>query len=172
MSGLQGVRGLVIDLRGNPGGVAPMAMGMAGYLIPTRGQSLGTMRFREATLNLVVSPRTPQFTGPVAVLVDGLSASSAEIFAAGLQKLGRATVFGEPSSGMALPSTWERLPNGDLIQFVTADFTDPSGARIEATGVVPDVVRPLTRAALLAGQDPALDAALAWIAERAAGGPP
>lgn len=157
------VRGVILDLRGNPGGVAPMAMGMAGHLIGVRGQSLGTMQFRDMTLRLVVNPRAERIDGPVAVLVDGLSASSSEILAAGLQKLGRARVFGEPSSGMALPSTWEALPNGDLIQFVTADFTDPTGARLEQAGVRPDELAPLTREALLAGRDPALDAALAWI---------
>lgn len=160
----EGVSGVVLDLRGNPGGVAPMAMGMAGHFFAERGKSLGTLRFREATWNLIVNPRAARFDGPLAVLVDGLSASTSEILAAGLQKLGRARVFGEPSAGMALPSTWERLPNGDLIQFVTGDYLAPDGARVERAGVTPDALAPLTRAALLLGQDPALDAALAWIA--------
>ena len=157
------VAGLVIVMRGNPGGVAPMAMGLAGHFFSERGLSLGTLRFRDATLKLVINPRAERFDGPLAVLVDHLSASSSEILAAGLQKLGRARIFGEQSAGMALPSTWEELPNGDLIQFVTADFTDPSGARVEGAGVIPDVNVPWTRDALLAGRDPALDAALAWL---------
>lgn len=159
------VQGVILDLRGNSGGVAPLAMGMAGHLLATPGQSLGTLRYRENTLNLVVSPRpaAQRFDGPVAVLVDSLSISSAEIMAAGLQKLGRARVFGEVSAGMALPSTWEQLPNGDLLQYVTADFIDPAGQRIEAVGVVPDEVVPLDRASLLAGHDPQLDAAVRWL---------
>lgn len=165
MEGLiaEGVRGIVLDLRGNPGGVAPMAMGMAGHFFAQRGLSLGTLIFRESTWNLLVNPRAARFDGPLAVLVDGLSASTSEIMAAGLQKLGRARVFGEPSAGMALPSTWERLPNGDLIQFVTGDYTAPDGARVERAGVHPDELTPLTRAALLEGRDPALDAARTWI---------
>lgn len=158
-----GVRGVVLDLRGNPGGVAPMAMGMAGHFIGQRGQSLGVLRFREATWNLLVNPRAALFTGPLAVLVDGLSASTSEIMAVGLQKLGRARIFGETSAGMALPSTWERLPNGDLMQFVTGDYTASDGTRPEREGVHPDEPTPLTREALLAGRDPALDAARAWI---------
>ena len=158
-----GVTGMVLDMRGNPGGVAPMAMGLAGHFFSERGLSLGTLRFRDATLKLVINPRAERFDGPLAVLVDHLSASSSEILAAGLQKLGRARVFGEQSAGMALPSTWEELPNGDLIQFVTADFTDPTGARVEGAGVIPDVNVPWTTEALLAGQDPALEAALAWL---------
>lgn len=160
----QPLNGVVLDLRGNPGGVAPMAMGMAGHFISRRGQSLGVLQFRDASWNLLVNPRAACFDGPLAVLVDELSASTSEIMAAGLQKLGRARVFGSPSAGMALPSTWERLPNGDLMQFVTGDYTAPDGTRVEREGVHPDELTPITRAALLEGRDPALDAARAWIA--------
>jgi len=158
------LRGVILDLRGNPGGVAPMAMGMAGHFISAHGKSLGTLQFREASWNLLVNPRAACFAGPLAVLVDGLSASTSEIMAAGLQKLGRARIFGENSAGMALPSTWERLPDGDLMQFVTGDYTAPDGARVERQGVHPDELAPLTRQALLDGRDPAVDAARAWIA--------
>lgn len=161
------VRGVIVDLRGNPGGVAPMAMGMAGHFVSARGQSLGTLQFREATWNLLINPRAACFSGPLAVLVDGLSASTSEIMAAGLQKLGRARIFGENSAGMALPSTWERLPDGDLIQFVTGDYTTIDGVRVERQGVHPDELTPLTRQALLEGRDPAVAAARAWIASSA-----
>lgn len=159
------VRGVVLDLRGNSGGVAPMAMGLAGYFVDQPGLSLGRLSYRDMPLELVVNPRPAEqrIDAPLAVLVDELSVSSAEIMAAGLQKIGRARVFGVPSAGMALPSTWERLPNGDLIQYVTADFTDPSGARLEGVGVQPDVALPLTREALIRGEDPALDAAIDWL---------
>ena len=51
-----------------------------------------------------------------AVLVDGLSMSTSEIFAAGMQSLGRARIFGTPTPGQALPSALVRLPNGDVLQ--------------------------------------------------------
>lgn len=160
-----GVSGVAVDLRGNAGGVAPMAMGLAGHFVSQPGLSLGRLSYRDMPLELIVNPRVPaqRFDGRLAVLVDELSVSSAEIMAAGLQKIGRARVFGAVSAGMALPSTWERLPNGDLIQFVTADFTDPAGVRLEGVGVQPDALHPLTREALLRGEDPALDAALSWL---------
>jgi carboxyl-terminal processing protease len=158
-----GAPGLIIDLRGNGGGVAFLTIGMGGHLLADPALDLGTMRYRDTTLRLAVNPRNPRYDGPVAVLVDGLSASTSEFFAAGLQKHGRARIFGERTAGMALPSTWEELPNGDRMQFVTADYTDPSGARLEAAGVQPDQVCPLTREALLAGHDPVLEAALSWI---------
>ncbi len=95
--------------------------------------------------------------------MDGLSASTSEIFAGGMQDLSRARVFGTKSAGAALPSMIERLPNGDGFQYAAASYTSESGKVLEGAGVIPDVTLPLTRAALLAGKDPALDAALAWI---------
>ena len=77
--------GLVIDLRGNPGGIGGMAMGMAGWLVDKPDQKLGTMLMRDVKLNFVINPRAQVFTGPVAILVDGSSASTSEIFAGGLK---------------------------------------------------------------------------------------
>jgi len=160
-----GATGLIVDLRGNPGGLAGMASGLSGFLLPEKGHSLGVMVTREAQLDLNIFPRPAgqQWKGRVALLVDGGSASTSEIFAAGLRELGRARVFGERTAGAALPSTFERLPNGDRIQLAMADLTTPKGYRIEGQGVVPDTAAPHTAASLAAGQDAALLAALAWL---------
>ena len=158
-------KGIIIDLRGNPGGIGGMVMGLAGHFIGTPGTSLGTMITREGKLDFVANPRAKSqlFEGPLAVLVDGMSVSTSELFAAGLQQVGRARVFGQPSAGMALPSIVESLPNGDRIQFAVADLLGPAGERIEGTGVVPDTPITPTREQLLAGRDPVIEAALAWI---------
>jgi len=160
-----GTEALIIDLRGNPGGLAGMVMGLSGWLVADRGAALGVMKSRTTELRFVVNPRASKdrFDGPVVVLIDGLSASTSELFAAGLQELGRATVVGTTSAGMSLPSIIETLPNGDLLQFVTADLHTPAGVRIEGAGVTPDVVVPLTEASLLAGADPQLDAAVSHL---------
>jgi carboxyl-terminal processing protease len=155
--------GLIIDLRGNPGGIGGMAMGMAGWLVDRPNQRLGTMYMREATLNFVINPRPEVFTGPVAVLVDGSSASTSEIFAEGLKDLGRARVFGERTAAAALPSVIERLPNGDGFQYATANYISEGGKPLEGIGVTPDVEVKLSRQALLAGRDPVVDAAIEWI---------
>ncbi|MBZ5676101.1 MAG: hypothetical protein LAP61_17810 [Acidobacteriia bacterium] len=155
--------GLIIDLRGNPGGIGGMAMGMAGFLVDKPNQRLGTMYLRDSTLNFVVNPRADVFSGPVAVLVDGCSASTSEIFAGGLKDLGRARVFGTLTAAAALPSAFERLPNGDGFQYAVANYISEGGQPLEGLGVTPDVVVELTRAALLAGHDPVIDAALDWI---------
>ncbi|HEX8670300.1 MAG TPA: S41 family peptidase, partial [Longimicrobium sp.] len=169
--------GIVIDMRGNFGGVGGMAMGVAGHFTERR-DTIGTMITRRDRLQFVANPRRSTragasvrpFAGPVAVLTDALTISTAEIFAGGLQKLGRARVFGAPSAGQALPSLATKLPNGDVLVHAVADFRGPGGYRLEGPGVVPDVAAPLTRAALLAGHDPALDAALRWIDEQKGAG--
>ncbi len=160
--------GLIIDLRGNPGGLGVMAMGMAGWLIEEENQYLGRMHLRETDLRFVVNPRLDTYKGPVAVLVDGLSASTAEIFAAGLQDLGRARVFGTRTAAAALPSQFERLPNGDGFQYAMASYESASGTMLEGNGVMPDVEVELSREALLAGHDPVIEAALEWIAAESA----
>jgi len=99
----------------------------------------------------------------VAFLVDGTSASTSEIFAGGMQDLGRARVFGSRTAGAALPSYFSILPNGDGFQYAIANYISEGGKPLEGLGLKPDVETPLTRQALLDGKDPALDAALAWI---------
>lgn len=167
---LRDCRAMVIDVRGNLGGVVGMVMGMSGHFL-SRPDTLGTMRMRGATLQLVANPRRSNrsgqrvepFSGPVAVLVDELTASTSEFFAAGMQSRGRARVFGSTSSGQALPAGLARLPSGDRLMFVIADFQTPSGMRLEGRGVIPDVLVNRTRAGLLTGRDEPLDAALAWL---------
>lgn len=155
--------GLIIDLRGNPGGIGAMAMGMAGYLLDMEGLRLGTMYMRDTQLNFVVNPRFPGFTGPVAILLDACSASTSEIFAEGLKDLGRARVFGTRSAAAALPSVIERLPNGDGFQYAIGNYISEGGKPLEGEGVKPDVEVKATRAALLAGHDPVIEAAFNWI---------
>ena len=161
-----GVSGMIIDLRGNPGGVSGLSVGMASYLVSEPGQVLGTMISRDSTFNFLVSPRPQEqrFEGSVAVLIDSMSASTSEILAGGLKGIERARVFGENSAGMALPSTFETLPNGDRLQLVLADLVGPDGERLEGSGVEPHERIPLSRDALRDG-DPVIAAAISWIVE-------
>jgi carboxyl-terminal processing protease len=155
--------GFIIDLRGNPGGIGPMAMGMAGWFIDKPDLRLGDMFLRSGTMHFAVNPRLNVFKGPVAVLVDGSSASTSEILAGGLQDLGRARIFGERTAAAALPSIITKLPNGDGFQYAIANYISEGGKSLEGNGVTPDVEVAPTRQALLAGRDPARDAALEWI---------
>ena len=161
-----GCAGIIIDLRGNPGGLGIMAMGMAGWFIDKPDQRLGTMYTRQAPVKFAVNPRPPVYRGDVAILVDGSSASTSEVFAGGMKDLGRARIFGTRTAGAALPSAIDRLPNGDALQHALADYISEGGRTLEASGVIPDVEVKLTRKALLAGHDPVLDAAIEWIHAR------
>lgn len=163
MQTFQSTRGIIIDLRGNPGGIGVMACGVCGYFVEKDGLKLGEMHTRDGTMNFVIFPRLEVFKGPLAVLVDPLSISTSEIMAGGLQDNSRARIFGERTAGAALPSTVEKLPNGDGFQFVVANYMSASGRVLEGEGVTPDEVVPLDRATLLQGKDPVIEAALRWI---------
>ena len=173
MESARGCAGIVMDLRGNLGGVAGMIMGVAGHFL-NEPRTLGVMRTRGDEMRFAANPRratdagvaVEPFGGPLAIVVDGLSASTSEMFAAGLQALGRARVFGERTAGQALPAMATKLPTGDVLMHVVADFVAADGSRIEGRGVVPDEVIPLRRADLAAGRDAPLEAAVRWI-ERA-----
>ena len=155
--------GLVIDLRGNPGGIGFMANGLAGHLIDEAGLRLGTMESREQTIHFSIQPQVTVFEGKVAVLIDGGSASTSEILAAGLQDLGRARLFGANTAGAALPSMFVRLPNGDGFQYAIANYVSSGGEVLEGDGVAPDVAVSVDRAMLLEGIDPILHAANEWL---------
>lgn len=177
VDGMRDCAGIVVDLRGNPGGVAAMVMGFAGHFFTTR-QPLGVLRTRTNELRLVANPRTvnPEgvavepYGGPVALLVDPLTVSTSEIFAAGMKAAGRARVFGETTAGQALPAMAVKLPNDDVLMHVVADLTVPGGERVEGRGVTPDVTVPLSRETLLAGRDAVLERAVQWIVSTGAGG--
>jgi carboxyl-terminal processing protease len=158
--------GVIIDIRGNPGGIGAMAMGMAGWMIGEKNQHLGTMHMRANELKFIVSPRPITYAGPVVVLVDGLSGSTSEIFAGGVKDLGRACIVGSRTAGASLPSIFEMLPNGDGFQYAFANYISQGGEVLEGIGVIPDIEVTLTREALLEGRDPALEAAIGWIREQ------
>ena len=164
--------GIVIDLRGNPGGLAAMLMGISGHFVGER-KTLGVMKTRdsEVPLRFFANPRlvsatgerVAPFAGPLAILVDAMSGSASECFTGGMQSIGRARVFGQTSMGQALPALFDRLPNGDVLIHAYGDFVTSDGTRLEGRGVIPDEIQPIDRKELLAGHDRPLEAALAWI---------
>jgi carboxyl-terminal processing protease len=166
----RGSDAIVIDLRGNPGGLAAMIMGISGHFLTER-QPLGTMKTRDAELRFAANPRlvnaagdrVQPFAGPLAILVDDMTGSASECFAGGMQSLGRARVFGQTSMGQALPAFFAKLPNGDVLIHATGDFVTANGTRLEGRGVVPDEPVSISRRDLLEGRDPTMAAALAWV---------
>ena len=162
--------GIVIDLRGNPGGLGLMATGVAGHFLP-EPTSLGTMQGRDMKLDFRTNPRTVDrngnvigvFTGPVAILIDGHTGSTSEIFAAGLLDVKRAQPFGQTTAGAALPATTHNLKNGDVLLHAIGDFRTPSGNLVEGIGVSQQIGTPPTRVDYTSSPDCELRDALQWI---------
>ena len=171
MDELRDTDGIIIDLRGNPGGLGAMVMGTSGHFLTSR-VSLGTMKTRERDMRYMANPRlvgangrrVQPYGGPVVILIDGLTGSTSEVFAGGMQAIGRARIIGQTSAGAVLPALNERLPNGDVLYHAFADFVTPTGDRLEGRGVIPDDVVALDREGLLAGRDSQMEAAIRWIA--------
>lgn len=168
---MQDVPGLIFDLRGNPGGLGGMAPGIGGHLFKEQ-LSLGKMQMRSGYTNFAVFPQPLQYAGRIAILQDGSSASTSELFTSGMQELGRAVIVGERSAGAALPSLIQRLPTGALFQYAIGDFKTPKGTLIEGRGVIPNLEVKLTRAGLLSGRDLPLEAAVAALQRPTRGGRP
>lgn len=167
---LRDADGIVIDLRGNPGGVGFMASSLSRFLVGQKA-NLGTMTMRGAEMNFFVEPvvvttrgeRLPPFDGPLAIVIDGTSASTSEVFAGGLRALGRARTFGSRTAGMALPAAMTRLPSGDVLLHAIADYVNSDGTRLEGDGVSADQQVPVRRRDLLDGIDAPLREAARWI---------
>ena len=156
---LHNTNGLIIDLRGNPGGLIEMTPNMANLLCTAPG-SLGTFSFRYQKQDYSFKGSGDKaYAGKIVVLIDETSASSAEVLSGGLQDLGRVTVVGSRSAGAVLASTVMLLPTGGSFQYVISNFQTPKGTTLEGRGVTPQIEARFSRQTLLAGRDPALEAA-------------
>ena len=154
--------GIIIDLRGNPGGVGGLAGGVAG-LLSDKQISLGTMTSRAGSMSLLGYPQPDPFMKKIVVLTDHGSGSTSEMFAAGIQENARGKVVGETSAGAILLSVFDPLPTGYMFQYAISDYKSPKNILIEGRGVKPDREVALTRESLLSGRDVQLDAAVAEI---------
>ena len=135
--GGKGVHGLVLDLRGNPGGLLDQAVSLSdvfiakGPIVSTIGRHPASRQYFEASGDSV-APRLP-----IVVLINGASASSSEIVAAALQDIGRAVIVGSASYGKGTVQTVLRLPNDGELTLTWAQLVMPSGYRLNEHGVIP-----------------------------------
>lgn len=170
---LKDMPGLVIDLRGNPGGSALMVRNVAAQFFADKvefGRAL-TRTGKPITIAFdwieVIKLKqeldgTAAYLGPVAVLVNPASGSGSELFAGFLQSRGRATIVGQTSCGCLLGYMgYAEVPGGGKLAYSEVGFVLPTGKRIEGEGVVPDAPVPLTIADLLVDRDRALEEAQA-----------
>ena len=137
-----GVRGMIIDLRENPGGLVTSCVAIANMVVPKGPvvsvvQKDGTREEYESDLS--------EGKYPLVVLIDGNSASASEILAGALQDTGAATIVGQTSYGKGSVQVILPLYDDDALKLTIAKYYTPSGRSIDGTGIEPDVrVEPQT----------------------------
>jgi carboxyl-terminal processing protease len=154
--------GLIIDIRGNDGGVWPVRKLLAERLVGERVLAW-TYRSRDGSRDVYLDPAETVHEGPVVVLIDGASESSAEEFAGALQAIDRAVIVGERSPGRVLVADFMELPNGTILIYPIEQTITADGTVLEGHGVVPDIPVGLDRELLLQGVDSQLEAAIEYI---------
>jgi carboxyl-terminal processing protease len=138
-SGKVPLRGLVLDLRYNPGGLLDQAVKVAdvflnkGIIVSIKGRARTVKEF-------MAHPNKVKRDFPMVVLVNGGSASASEIVAGALQDQKRALILGTTSFGKGSVQTVERLPNGYGLKLTIARYYTPNGRCIQAKGITPDIV--------------------------------
>ncbi|UCF71696.1 MAG: hypothetical protein JSW49_05345 [candidate division WOR-3 bacterium] len=156
------MRGLIIDIRGNPGGMHEIGEAIVSRLLQ-KETLFSVFKHREGTEEVVVKPSGKTYDGPVVVMIDVMNGSASERFSGCIQSIGRATVIGERSSGSVGPSDVKKLPNGASFMYLVAQSLTPDGTVLEGHGVIPDIVVSLDRKALLEGRDTQLERAILYI---------
>ncbi|GAA7810877.1 S41 family peptidase [Helicobacter pylori] len=133
-------KGIVLDLRGNPGGLLNQAVGLSnlfvkeGILVSQKGKN------KEENLEYKANGRAPYTNLPIAVLVNGGSASASEIVAGALQDHKRAIIIGEKTFGKGSVQVLLPVNKDEAIKITTARYYLPSGRTIQAKGITPDIV--------------------------------
>ncbi|RMD81617.1 MAG: hypothetical protein D6820_04870, partial [Lentisphaerae bacterium] len=133
---------ILIDLRGNPGGLGIMACTLMGMFCAERTR-FGISRMADgSTFFYQPFPIDEPYTGKIAVLIDETTASTAEIFAAGVRDLKRGILLGRPSMGAVLPSFIIRINGGLVVQVPVGNYQTVNGKKLEGEGVKPDKLIP------------------------------
>lgn len=164
ISDLSDTPALIIDLRGNPGGLFPVRKAIASHLVGTPELFI-RYQHRDGLEEAYLDPVPAAYTGQVVILVDELSASSSEEFAGSLQALERAKIAGSQTPGRCLTANIVPLPKGAILVYPFGQSQTPDGRVLEDNGVIPDLSVTLDRQQLLQGVDAQLEAAIQYLAK-------
>ena len=165
LASMRDVRGIIIDLRGNPGGILSIVHTITKHLLAEKTK-VSAWKFRDKQVDYSFDPAPNAYLGQVVILIDFRSTSSSEYFAGSMQSINRAVIIGERSPGYLLIANWKKLTNGTSLMYAFAKPIMPDGKVIEGTGVVPDIEIALERDELLYGNDTQLKAAIDFILKR------
>lgn len=163
------LRGIVLDLRANRGGVTEASVDLASVFLPEKtvigsfydrtGRVAQEAETRQSPLFIVNSEKVTKT--PIVILTGTATASAAEIFVAGLKNAARALVIGAQTCGCALAVRRQHtLPDGGKLEISELDFRLAGGDRIEGVGIAPDEIVTPTISEIRAGKDRALEKAL------------
>lgn len=143
----QSISGLILDLRGNPGGRLDEAASVAKKFLPNKALIVSTRGRSEESNKSITSDESPVYKGPMVVLIDSMSASASEIVAGALQDHDRATIVGKQSYGKGLVQTVLPVAYDTNIKITTARYFTPSGRCIQIRPINqlsehPDTLKP------------------------------
>ena len=165
LASMPDTRGLILDLRGNPGGFLSVVHTIIKHLLKEK-TLISSWKFRNQKVDYSFESASGAYDGAVVILMDVRSTSSSEYFAGSMQSIGRAVIVGERSPGYLLIANWKKLLNGTSFMYAFAQPVMPDGKIIEGYGVVPDIEVKLDRDALLKGTDTQLEAAKNYLINR------
>ena len=135
-----GFKGLILDLRNNPGGLLEQAVAVSDLFLPEGLIVYTEGRDTESKVEFAAQPEGTEPDYPVIVLVNGGSASAAEIVAGALQDHARAIILGEQTFGKGSVQTIIPLDDTSALRLTTARYFTPSGRSIQALGITPDIL--------------------------------
>lgn len=162
---LADAKGIILDVRYNPGGSDDISLAYAGFFtdepLPVLTKTTRTETGYTAPHTAILEQQQPTFDQPVVVLTTPYTGSAAEIFAMSMRELPNVTVMGEPTSGGLSDIMSIELPNGWELGFSHQIYLAMDGAGFERVGVPPDVDVPVDVSAAQAGDDTILSAAIA-----------
>ncbi len=131
------ISGVILDLRGNSGGILNAALKTANFFTDNEIITY-TAEKDNRNIHYYTSEEGELYRGPLVILIDGQTASAAEVLAAGLQEQSRAKLIGTRSFGKGTIQKVTRIGNGGKLALTTAQFFTPSGKKIHRRGVIPD----------------------------------
>jgi carboxyl-terminal processing protease len=162
----KGVKGVVLDMRGNPGGLLDAAVNVSSLWLP-QGKTILQEKRGGAVVSTETATGNDILNGiPTAVLVDEGSASASEITAGALHDNGVATLFGVKSYGKGSVQQVMSLPNGTEMKVTIARWYRPNGQNIDKKGITPEHIVKITADDVKAGKDPQKDAATQFLQDK------
>ena len=154
-----GSKGIILDLRNNPGGYLDSAVDIASLFLDDK--TIVIEKGKDGSEKKINTTLTPKLKDKkVVVLVNGGSASASEILAGAIQDYSRGTLIGEKTFGKGSVQNLEDLKDGSVVRITIAKWLTPNGRAIDKEGIKPDIEVKLTEEDKKAGQDPQLEKAL------------